>query len=450
MDEPKKQKPQHIISKVLDDGGLIETVFRKEEGITRLLHWQDGKLSESESIEIPGDQRLMPYSPRNNLLTHEVILLASNIEEYESEALLVAEVRDFVHRHVDVTDDFEAMASYYVLFTWVYDAFSEVPYLRVRGDYGSGKSRFLLTLGSLCYKPIFASGASTVSPLFRIMDALGGTLVIDEADFRASDEKAEITKILNNGNARGFPVLRSESNIKGEFSPRAFTIFGPKLVATRRAFDDPALESRCITEEMGQRPLRKGIPINLPRSFHAEAQALRNKLLLFRFRNFGKLGEIDESEAKLGEPRVSQILAPLLSIVRDREVRQSLRRVAREHSRDLKFDRSLKVEAQVLEVIKKLQEEKVHLTLQAIAKRFEKRFGKEYANWITPRWIGGMLRKRLFLSPSKSHGVFVIPLSEYPKLNCLFEKYGLLSSGSLGALGTTPEGGRTEPPTLKE
>jgi hypothetical protein len=59
---------------------------------------------------------------------------------------------------------------------------------------------------------------------------------LDESDFRASDEKAEIVKILNNGNARGFPVLRSEPDRKGEYNPRAYSVFGPKLVATRGFF----------------------------------------------------------------------------------------------------------------------------------------------------------------------------------------------------------------------
>jgi len=82
---------------------------------------------------------------------------------------------------------------------------------RVRGDAGSGKSRFLLAVGSLCYKPIFASGASTVSPIFRLIDTFRGTLVVDESDWRQTDEKAEVVKILNNGNGKGFPVLRSST-----------------------------------------------------------------------------------------------------------------------------------------------------------------------------------------------------------------------------------------------
>jgi tRNA A37 threonylcarbamoyladenosine biosynthesis protein TsaE len=72
---------------------------------------------------------------------------------------------------------FENVATHYVLLTWLYDAFNELPYLRLRGDYGSGKTRALLTIGSLCYKAFFASGASTVSPTFHTLDAFRGTLM---------------------------------------------------------------------------------------------------------------------------------------------------------------------------------------------------------------------------------------------------------------------------------
>ena len=80
-------------------------------------------------------------------------------------------------------ESFENVATHYVLLTWLYDAFNELPYLRLRGDYGSGKTRALLTIGSLCYKGFFASGASTVSPIFHTLDAFRGTLIFDEADF---------------------------------------------------------------------------------------------------------------------------------------------------------------------------------------------------------------------------------------------------------------------------
>src|SRR6266849_11129226 len=82
--------------------------------------------------------------------------------------------------------------------------------------------------------------------------------------FRFSDERAEIVKILNNGNVRGLPVLRTMMNREREFNPQAFQVFGPKIVATRSSYDDKGLESRFLTQEMGSRRLRHDIPINLP------------------------------------------------------------------------------------------------------------------------------------------------------------------------------------------
>ena len=252
----KQQKPIPTVSALLDDGGKLELVFRPGEKKTAFVLWKDDKWTFEDGFNLSKSQRLVPYSPNNNLIKNEVILLPSEAEEYSSEEELLSEIQSFIHRYVDVSPLFEKIASYYVLFSWVYDGFNELPYLRLRGDPGTGKTRFLLIMGSLCYKPIFASGASTVSPIFRILDSFRGTLIVDEGDFRFSDEKAEIVKILNNGNVKGFPVLRSESDGKREFNPKAYHVFGPKLVATRGFFDDKALESRFITEEMGQYRLR--------------------------------------------------------------------------------------------------------------------------------------------------------------------------------------------------
>ena len=232
----KKQRPVPTVSAVFGDGAILEMVHRPDEKRTGFALWRGEKWTIEPAFDADPFRRWVPYSPHNNLIKNEVVLLPSEPEEYGSEEELLAEIQDFIHRYLDVSPLFEKTASYYVLLSWVYDAFNELPYLRLRGAPGSGKTRFLLTVGGLCYKPIFASGASTVSPLFRILDAFRGTLIVDEGDFKLSDERAEIVKILNNGNARGFPVLRSEATRQGEFNPRAYHVFGPKIVATRGYF----------------------------------------------------------------------------------------------------------------------------------------------------------------------------------------------------------------------
>ena len=410
---------------------MVETILKQDQ--SRLVTFRDGNVTEHESISVDGRQ-CVPYSPRNNLLTHKVIVLPSAVDDYDSENGLVADILAFIHRYVDLSPDFEEVAAHYVLMTWGYDAFSELPYLRVRGQYGTGKSRFLLTVGALCFKPIFASGASTVSPLFRLMDQIGGTLVVDEADFWASDERTEIIKILNNGNARGFPVLRSEVTPSKEFNPRAFDIYGPKLVATRHPFEDEALESRCLTEVVGDRPLRQDIPITLPRRFEEEADALRNKLLMYRFRRFGQRKEMITATESGLEPRRAQIIAPLLSITTNPAARERIRAFMRDRATSVR-DRRQDADRQVLASIKTLLTDgSAPVTLGAVAHRFDADWGDQYGVEVSPRWVGGILR-RFGIRPQKSNGVYVIPTTEYPLLRELFMRRQLQDPGDVGDVG---------------
>ncbi len=426
------------VSTTLPDGTLIELVYDPQARQTAFVVWKNGAWSYAKRHSLEGSEVLVPYSATNNLIRNEVVLLPSAPEEYGPEVELVRDIQSFIHRYVDVSPRFERIAIYYVLFSWIYDGFNELPYLRLRGDYGSGKTRFLLTAGSLCYKPIFASGASTVSPIFHILDAFRGTLIIDEGDFRWSDEKADIVKILNNGNIKGIPVLRTEVSAQREFNPRAFQVFGPKLVATRGYYDDRALESRFITEDMGKHRLRKDIPINLPSAYREEAAHIRNKLLLYRFRNVGKAtadpGLVDPTI----EPRLNQIFVPLMSIVSDDRLQSELREVARSYHEELLLDRGMDVEAQVLQAIRGLfaVSESPTVSVKDVTEEFLRRYGHEYERLVTPKWIGTIIRRRLHIRTQKSHGVFVIPPTEASKLQLLYERYGLTSA----ELGDNPAG----------
>lgn len=424
---PEIRKPLRTSSAVLGDGRIVELVYDRSKHQTSLVLWNGKTWTLAPSVTHDNGQELVPYSADNNLILNEVLLLPSQPEEYGSDAELVAEIQAFIHRYVDVSARFERIASHYVLFSWVYDGFNELPYLRLRGDYGSGKTRFLLTAGALCYKPFFASGASTVSPIFHILDSFRGTLILDEADFRFSDEKAELVKILNNGNMRGMPVLRTEVTRNGEFNPRAFHVYGPKIVATRGHYQDQALESRFLTEEMGSGRLRPDIPISLDEGYKEEALRLRNKLLLYRFRHYGRKITVNGLLDATIEPRLKQIFAPLLAVVENEEVRNELRAVARELNADLIEDRGLDVEADILAIIQTLiaEPDKRHVSMKDITAELQKSYGNEYDRNITAKWVGGIVRRRLQIRTQKSNGVYIIPVAQRPRLERLFEKYGL-------------------------
>lgn len=395
---------------------LVEMVHEPESLETALLARRAGSIERCREVELDGEL-LVPYSPRNNLLTHRVLRLPSGVAEYVSTAELAGLVQDFIHRYVDVSEGFEIFATWYVLFTWVHDDYAALPYLRVRGDFGCGKSRFLEVVGSLAYKPIFASGASSISPLFRIMDAACGTLVLDESDFRLSDEKAEVVKILNNGNARGFPVLRSEQTPGGEYNPRAFRVFGPKIIASRRSFEDVALESRCITEDMRSRSVRGDIPLSLPSSFDEEALRIRNKLLGFRFAEAGRpRASVLDGQGSL-EPRVRQLCEPVAQLTSDARVHDAIVLLGEAQSRAIADERSWSTPEQVRSVILSMIEADVHpISLGEIARAFKREYGSGSRMRVTPRWIGSILRRDLGLRPVKRGGTYVLGQEDYARL----------------------------------
>ncbi|MCC8977600.1 hypothetical protein [Bradyrhizobium acaciae] len=434
------------VSECFDDGSIVELLYNPQERKTLLALYQSTQWTLLPHIDLATGRRLVPFSPENNLIKNNVVLLPSEPAAYDTEERLVSDIRQFIHRYVDLSSTFEHLATYYVILSWLYDAFAELPYLRLRGDFGTGKTRALLVIGSICYKPFFASGASTVSPLFHTLDAFRGTMIFDEADFRFSDERAEITKILNNGNVRGLPVLRTMMNRQREFNPRAFQVFGPKIVATRGIYEDKALESRFLTEDMGGRPLRSDVPINLPDEMHEEARELRNKLLLFRFnRRFDTVIDPSLADAKL-HPRANQILLPLLSIVKDPALRDELRLIALNTQEGIVAERGLHTEAQVLEILagKMLAAgEHATISLADITAAFIDRFGAEYGHPITNRWIGGILRRRLHIKTHKSHGIYVVPGMEKERIRQLCDRYGVQRTRSdvqshvqLGDVGT--------------
>ena len=425
--ERKQERATQAVSRRLPDGGLLELIYQLDTGRTAFAIYRHGRLSVESSFQTDVGEHLVPVPATNNLIKHGAVLLPDKPEPFGSISELIGAIQEYLCRYVDLSERFQRIASYYVLLTWVYDSFNELPYLRLRGDFGSGKTRALIVIGSLCYKTFFASGASTVSPIFHTLDTFRGTLIFDEADFRFSDEKSELVKIFNNGNAKGFPVLRTAVTVKREFDPRAFNVFGPKIVAMRRSFEDQALESRFLTEEMGQRSLRTDIPINLPDAQKEEARSLRNQLLMYRFQSLERIKIEDSLVDPSLSPRLNQILVPLLSIIDDDRLRQEVRDSVKSFDQDLYAERSASAEAAVLDVLAEMLEhsERPNIPVAEVTVGFIARFGQEYDRPITNRFVGGILRKRLRLSTYKSHGVYVVPTTEKSKVDQLCVRYGV-------------------------
>lgn len=425
-DKNKEKDAIEIYSKTFKGGAMVETYYDQDLEKTGFLVYENGKVIKKPCIVMNGET-YKPPPPTNSLVSGRFVKLPSNITSFGTEQELFNEIRRFIHEYVEVSDEFEEIASFYVLFSWVYDAFHELPYLRVLGDYGTGKSRMIKVIGALGYKSIFLNGATSVSAIFRMISEVNGMIALDEGDFRYSDTNHELVKILNSGFQKGIPVFRSEakpSGSKKSFDPTPFDVFCPKVLATRRNFQDEALESRCLTYAM-QTSKREDIPENLDDEFERKALLIRNKLISFRFKRLSE-GIKKRSLPKISiEPRLRQIITPLYSIVQEPEAKERLLTFIHKKQGDVYESRFNSQEGQLLQAILMVLKKEREPTMKEITQKYNDEFAGSFP--IKARKTGEIVGQILNLEKNNgSKGIYLVASEANEKrINELKFKFGL-------------------------
>jgi len=214
-------------------------------------------------------------------------------------------------------------------------------------------SRFGIdVLGSIVYKPIRTMAATSMAALFRTIDSIKGTLILDEADLGDdSDKTSELVQVLNSGYKRGIPVLRCENAGRND-AMRAFQVFGPKIIISREHMKDHALESRCLPIRMRE-TTRKDLPYIVDRSLEKEAQVLRNMLLQWRLDRLpGAADRVDYSFAELPiAGRLKELLLLLSAAIVDEELKAMLRDYALSVNSENSERRGESLEGETVEII---------------------------------------------------------------------------------------------------
>jgi len=434
-EKPKKENIIPIVFKKLGKK-LVEVCYSSERTPDiYLCSYEGGETEFHEELEYK-KKKYVPITDPTGLIEKSVVQLPSKPQDFNSLADLLTEIIDFVHMYVGLSAFFEKLSAYYVLLTWVYDKFEAIPYLRVRGDYGTGKSTFIKVVGAICYRPISLSGSVTPAPVFRVIDKFKGTLLIDEADFKFSEATDLMVKILNCGYQRGIPVLRMEGEGKN-MEVRAFDVYGPKIVGTRFNWTDRALESRCISEDLDGH--YRGDLRDIEDEFYKSVLVLRNKLLMFRFRYFNKVKFNSKLKDPSIEPRLNQIAIPLISIVQDVKVQSELKQFFQDYNRELVRDRAATLTGTVARAISEIYIKETKDLDMKDRKNFKLRVKKitEYINvdlaidlsdisdeTISPQKIGRVLKKYLKLKTNRDqNGRYLINFEN--ELNFLRERYGI-------------------------
>lgn len=345
------------------DGGLIvELAWNRDDSMPDFIVYEraSGNISRAPRVETARGALVVPsldsgiVTPGGNIPGSVLLPTECGQDGHDTERLR-EDLHAFINRYVELTDEARELAVTYVLLTWVFDAFDELPYLCFRAaDCGRGKSRAIETIGAVCYRPTFTGGGSSAAATLRLIDLFGGTLVADEFDHqRDTDSTADLTKVLNQGFQRGRPLVKcvGENN-----QPRPFRCYGPKLFALRRGFADDATESRTVSIRMRQRT-RDDVPLNLPRArFDAEALVLRNRLLAWRLATVGAI-TIDPNLADPDlEDRANQIGLPLLAVAGSAERRALVVAALKDQQAAIAAERSESLSGEIFAAIVALLE----------------------------------------------------------------------------------------------
>ena len=147
---------------------------------------------------------------------------------------------------------------------------------------------------------------------------------------------------------------------------------------------------------------------------------------MFRFRNYGK-HKINEKLADFSiEPRLNQIMLPLLAIIQEEPTQEDLKDIMRSLNQRILEDRGMSLEADILRIILELQAkpETTKIRVSEITNTLNNREENTNEVKLTPRRIGQIIGRNLQLSKRREgNGYLVIAKPE--ELERLKKKYGI-------------------------
>ncbi|MGH9755242.1 MAG: hypothetical protein ACREA2_20890 [Blastocatellia bacterium] len=339
-----------IISKMLDDGRILEQIAG---GTFAVYDPQRGEVTYSRKIET--DEAV--YRPLDDdFILKGGLFLPDRLVEYGDDATLDAEIDACIKRYSDVPERERGLSARYARLTYIADNLNEISYLRATGERGSGKSRYISTIGMLCLRPVLVTSPSAAS-LFRMMDAYAPTLTIDECNMASDSEDTQtLVQILNSGFQRVASVPRVEKGADGQQTIRMFSPFGPKLIGGLKLSESEAFESRCVAVKL-QKTARKDIPFRMTARMLDDFADLRAKLYLWRLRNLGRDIEaaLDQAEAELKnyriEPRYIQIAIPIYGMIADEGLKKDFAAMMEGRTGDAEEDKKESFDGQIVALI---------------------------------------------------------------------------------------------------
>lgn len=349
-------------------GWLVDYLWNPQTG-KPLFAYRDpeGRIGKATHLDIKG----IRYYPRMNdaNITGGVVMFASDLGPEKSTRELLAWNDLYMRRSflVDNPLDYK-LAAYYAQFTWLYDCFDELSYLRAQGESDSGKSAIMLRIGYVSYRLFKTSGVGTAASLKYLQHIYRCTSFMDEVKDDL-DEFDDRIVMLNIGAMKEQAWATNAVPIKmpdGSSEPdvQSYYVYGPKMVTMYGKFPQDATESRFLTIKTIKHELQELKNKNIPRRWtdqhRAEALYKRNLDMTWRLKHWQpRLQPPDELEDIRVSTRVNQVTVPIkfiLTLDQDsshatNEALKEVNLVVQNLYEEQKFEKSQQKEARIIEAI---------------------------------------------------------------------------------------------------
>ncbi len=306
--------------------------------------------------------------------------------DYVDESTLFHELIEYFRKHEALRDAtaYEILAAFTLLTYRVDFEFSITPYLNALGPRGTGKTRLLELLASICYRGYLVTHPSPAS-VFYVVDRYAPTLLADNYEFWSKESRRELDGLFNAGYRTGAIVPRRPRDETGGNELEVYKVFSAKVISGTREPSE-ALSSRCVRI----RTARSTEPMPMFIALDSASQ-LRAKLLAYRFKHFEAPIPRDES-IRNSYWRVGEIFYPLLTVAPNEQAAQTIADFAKGiFSEDVEED-AQGFDADVVEAIHEAEPLAVEgkLTIANILAAFNK---SRPDSKITARGLGWALKR---------------------------------------------------------
>ena len=237
-----------------------------------------------------------------------------NVEPWDAEvpgAKLLDDIEKEFRRYIVLPEGAGEALALWTLHAWTADAGDISPFLvLVSPTKRCGKTNVLIILLYLTPRSELASNISA-SALFRYIEEVRPTLLIDEADSFVKDNE-EMRGILNSGHTRTAAHVIRNVEVNGEHKPRRFSTWAPKAIATIWTLAD-TLEDRAIVVQLQRKPKTASV-VRLRKRDSEKFATLRRQAARWAHDNFSRLSDPEPDIPEALNDRAADNWRPLLAI----------------------------------------------------------------------------------------------------------------------------------------